>query len=161
MPKSKIPNIGLVGATGMVGNVMRSLLAEREFPHNELRFFASARSAGTTIDFAGRSITVEDATTADPAGLDVVIFSAGASTSRALAPKFAAAGAIVVDNSSCWRMDPQVPLVVSEVNPQDIARAEKGIIANPNCTTMAAMPVLNGDQFNPPSVVRYTPPYSP
>ncbi len=126
----------------MVGNVMRSLLAEREFPHNELRFFASARSAGSTIDFAGRSITVEDATTADPTGLDVVIFSAGASTSRALAPKFAAAGAIVVDNSSCWRMDPQVPLVVSEVNPQDIARAEKGIIANPNCTTMAAMPVL-------------------
>ena len=121
---------------------MRSLLAEREFPHNELRFFASARSAGTTIDFAGRSIAVEDATTADPTGLDVVIFSAGASTSRALAPKFAAAGAIVVDNSSCWRMDPQVPLVVSEVNPQDIARAEKGIIANPNCTTMAAMPVL-------------------
>ena len=126
----------------MVGNVMRSLLAEREFPHNELRFFASARSAGSTIDFAGSSITVEDATTADPTGLDVVIFSAGASTSRALAPKFAAAGAIVVDNSSCWRMDPQVPLVVSEVNPQDIARAEKGIIANPNCTTMAAMPVL-------------------
>jgi aspartate-semialdehyde dehydrogenase len=142
VPKSKIPNIGLVGATGMVGNVMRSLLAEREFPHNELRFFASARSAGSTIDFAGRSITVEDAATADPTGLDVVIFSAGASTSRALAPKFAAAGAIVVDNSSCWRMDPQVPLVVSEVNPEDIARAEKGIIANPNCTTMAAMPVL-------------------
>jgi aspartate-semialdehyde dehydrogenase len=142
VPKSKIPNIGLVGATGMVGNVMRSLLAEREFPHNELRFFASARSAGSTIDFAGRSITVEDAATADPTGLDVVIFSAGASTSRALAPKFVAAGAIVVDNSSCWRMDPQVPLVVSEVNPQDIARAEKGIIANPNCTTMAAMPVL-------------------
>jgi aspartate-semialdehyde dehydrogenase len=142
VPKSKIPNIGLVGATGMVGNVMRSLLAEREFPRNELRFFASARSAGSTIDFAGRSITVEDAATADPTGLDVVIFSAGASTSRALAPKFAAAGAIVVDNSSCWRMDPQVPLVVSEVNPQDIARAEKGIIANPNCTTMAAMPVL-------------------
>lgn len=126
----------------MVGNVMRSLLAEREFPHNELRFFASARSAGSTIDFAGRLIVVEDAATADPTGLDVVIFSAGASTSRALAPKFAAAGAIVVDNSSCWRMDPQVPLVVSEVNPQDIARAEKGIIANPNCTTMAAMPVL-------------------
>lgn len=126
----------------MVGNVMRTLLIERNFPHNELRFFASARSAGSTIDFGGRSITVEDATTADPTGLDVVIFSAGASTSRALAPKFAAAGAIVVDNSSCWRMDPQVPLVVSEVNPQDIARAEKGIIANPNCTTMAAMPVL-------------------
>ena len=83
----------------MVGNVMRSLLAEREFPHNELRFFASARSAGSTIDFAGRLIAVEDAATADPTGLDVVIFSAGASTSRALAPKFAAAGAIVVDNS--------------------------------------------------------------
>jgi len=142
VPKRKIPNIGLVGATGMVGNVVRTLLVEREFPHNDLRLFASARSAGSTIDFAGRSITVEDAATADPTGLDVVIFSAGASTSRALAPKFAAAGAIVVDNSSCWRMDPQVPLVVSEVNPQDIARAEKGIIANPNCTTMAAMPVL-------------------
>ncbi len=126
----------------MVGNVMRALLAEREFPHNELRFFASARSAGSTIDFRGRSITVEDAATADPSGLDVAIFSAGATTSRALAPKFAAAGVVVVDNSSCWRMDPEVPLVVSEVNPEDIALAKKGIISNPNCTTMAAMPVL-------------------
>ncbi len=132
----------MVGATGMVGNVMRALLAEREFPHNELRFFASARSAGSTIDFRGRSITVEDAATADPSGLDVAIFSAGATTSRALAPKFAAAGVVVVDNSSCWRMDPEVPLVVSEVNPEDIALAKKGIISNPNCTTMAAMPVL-------------------
>lgn len=126
----------------MVGNVMRTLLLERDFPHDELRFFASARSAGSKIDFGGRQILVEDAATADPSGLDVAIFSAGASTSRALAPKFAAAGAIVVDNSSCWRMDPEVPLVVSEVNPEDIALAKKGIISNPNCTTMAAMPVL-------------------
>jgi aspartate-semialdehyde dehydrogenase len=140
--KTKKPNIGVVGATGMVGNVMRTLLLERDFPHDELRFFASARSAGSKIDFAGRQILVEDAATADPTGLDVAIFSAGASTSRALAPKFAAAGAIVVDNSSCWRMDPEVPLVVSEVNPEDIAKARKGIISNPNCTTMAAMPVL-------------------
>lgn len=142
MAKTKKPNIGVVGATGMVGNVMRTLLLERDFPHDELRFFASARSAGSKIDFAGRQILVEDAATADPTGLDVAIFSAGASTSRALAPKFAAAGAIVVDNSSCWRMDPEVPLVVSEVNPEDIAKARKGIISNPNCTTMAAMPVL-------------------
>jgi len=126
----------------MVGNVMRALLAERDFPHDELRFFASARSAGSKLEFAGRQILVEDAATADPSGLDVAIFSAGATTSRTLAPKFAAAGAIVVDNSSCWRMDPEVPLVVSEVNPQDISLAKKGIISNPNCTTMAAMPVL-------------------
>ena len=126
----------------MVGNVMRALLAEREFPHNELRFFASARSAGSKIEFCGRQIEVEDAAVADPTGLDVAIFSAGATTSRALAPKFAAAGVKVVDNSSCWRMDPDVPLVVSEVNPEDIALAKKGIISNPNCTTMAAMPVL-------------------
>ena len=142
MAKKKKPNIGVVGATGMVGNVMRTLLLERDFPHDELRFFASARSAGSKIDFAGRQILVEDAATADPTGLDVAIFSAGASTSRALAPKFAASGAIVVDNSSCWRMDPEVPLVVSEVNPEDVAKAKKGIISNPNCTTMAAMPVL-------------------
>jgi aspartate-semialdehyde dehydrogenase len=140
--KSRKPNVGIVGATGMVGNVMRALLAERDFPHDELRFFASARSAGSKLEFAGRQILVEDAATADPSGLDVAIFSAGATTSRTLAPKFAAAGAIVVDNSSCWRMDPEVPLVVSEVNPQDIALAKKGIISNPNCTTMAAMPVL-------------------
>ena len=142
MPLNRKPNIGVVGATGMVGNVMRALLAEREFPHNELRFFASARSAGSKIEFCGRQIEVEDAAVADPTGLDVAIFSAGATTSRALAPKFAAAGVIVVDNSSCWRMDPDVPLVVSEVNPLDIKQAKKGIISNPNCTTMAAMPVL-------------------
>ena len=142
MANGKKPNIGVVGATGMVGNVMRTLLLERNVEFNELRFFASARSAGGTLDFGGRKFVIEDASTADPSGLDVAIFSAGASTSRALAPKFAAAGAIVVDNSSCWRMDPEVPLVVSEVNPEDIALAKKGIISNPNCTTMAAMPVL-------------------
>ena len=142
MAKAKKPNIGVVGATGMVGNVMRTLLLERNVAFNELRFFASSRSAGGTLEFGDRKIVIEDAATADPSGLDVAIFSAGATTSRALAPKFAAAGAIVVDNSSCWRMDPDVPLVVSEVNPEDIAIAKKGIISNPNCTTMAAMPVL-------------------
>jgi aspartate-semialdehyde dehydrogenase len=121
---------------------MRQILAERSFQADEVRFFASARSAGTTLPFAGREITVEDAATADPAGLDIALFSAGASTSRALAPRYAEAGAVVVDNSSAFRMDPDVPLVVSEVNPGAIREARKGIIANPNCTTMAAMPVL-------------------
>jgi aspartate-semialdehyde dehydrogenase len=134
--------IGVVGATGQVGVAMRQILAERPFPASEVRFFASARSAGTTLPFAGREITVEDAATADPTGLDIALFSAGASTSRALAPRYAEAGAVVVDNSSAFRMDPDVPLVVSEVNPEAIRQARKGIIANPNCTTMAAMPVL-------------------
>ena len=134
--------IGIVGATGQVGVAMRQILAERVFPADEVRFFASARSAGTTLPFAGREITVEDAATADPTGLDIALFSAGASTSRALAPRYAEAGVVVVDNSSAFRMDPDVPLVVSEVNPEAIREARKGIIANPNCTTMAAMPVL-------------------
>ena len=134
--------IGVVGATGQVGAVVRRLLDERDFPIAEIRFFASARSAGTTIDFKGEPITVEDASTADPTGLDIAIFSAGGATSKELAPKFAAAGVLVIDNSSAWRMDPDVPLVVSEVNPHAIKQATKGIIANPNCTTMAAMPVL-------------------
>ena len=134
--------VGIVGATGQVGVAMRQILAERSFPADEVRFFASARSAGTTLPFAGREITVEDAATADPTGLDIALFSAGASTSRALAPRYAEAGAVVVDNSSAFRMDPDVPLVVSEVNPDAIREARKGIIANPNCTTMAAMPVL-------------------
>jgi aspartate-semialdehyde dehydrogenase len=136
------PNIGVVGATGMVGNVMRTLLLERNFAMSSVRFFASARSAGTKLEFDGRMIEVEDAATADVSNLDIAIFSAGATTSRNLAPRFAAAGAVVVDNSSCWRMDPDVPLVVSEVNPEDVKLAKKGIISNPNCTTMAAMPVL-------------------
>jgi aspartate-semialdehyde dehydrogenase len=134
--------VGVVGATGQVGGVMRRLLAERGFPVAEIRFFASARSAGSTLDWEGTDVVVEDTATADPTGIDIALFSAGATTARAQAERFAAAGAIVIDNSSAWRMDPDVPLVVSEVNPQAIADARKGIIANPNCTTMAAMPVL-------------------
>jgi aspartate-semialdehyde dehydrogenase len=134
--------VGIVGATGQVGAVVRRILAERAFPLAELRFFASARSAGSTLPWAGGEITVEDAATADPTGLDIAIFSAGATTSRAQAPRFAAAGVTVIDNSSAWRRDPDVPLVVSEVNPQALAEMRTGIIANPNCTTMAAMPVL-------------------
>ncbi len=138
--------IGIVGATGQVGVAMRQILEERNFPLEEIRFFASARSAGTVLSYAGREVVVEDAATADPAGLDIALFSAGATTSRALAEKFADAGVVVVDNSSAFRMDPAVPLVVSEVNPEAIELAlgaeGKRIIANPNCTTMAAMPVL-------------------
>ncbi len=139
---SKEITVAVVGATGQVGGVMRELLAERNFPLTNLRLLASARSAGSVIEWNGREITVEDADTADLAGIDIAIFSAGGATSKALAPKFAAAGAIVIDNSSAWRMDPEVPLVVSEVKPEAIKDAKKGIIANPNCTTMAAMPVL-------------------
>lgn len=136
------PRVGIVGATGLVGEMMREILAERNFPLSGIRFFASPRSAGTKLDFNGESVVVEDASTADYAGLDIVFFSAGGSTSKALAPKVAAAGAIVIDNSSAWRSDPDVPLVVSEVNPHALKSIPKGIIANPNCTTMAAMPVL-------------------
>lgn len=135
-------NVAVVGATGQVGAVMRRLLDERDFPLDSIRFFASSRSAGTTLNFRGVDIVVEDAETADVSGIDIALFSAGGSTSKAQAPRFAAAGAIVIDNSSAWRMDPDVPLVVSEVNPEAIKDARKGIIANPNCTTMAAMPVL-------------------
>jgi aspartate-semialdehyde dehydrogenase len=134
--------VGVVGATGQVGGVMRRLLAERAFPVDEIRFFASARSAGTRLPWQGGDVVVEDAETADPSGLDIALFSAGGSTSKQLAPKFAAAGVTVIDNSSAWRMDPDVPLVVAEVNGAEAANAPKGIIANPNCTTMAAMPVL-------------------
>ena len=134
--------IGVVGATGQVGTVVRQLLSDRAFPIDDIRFFASSRSAGTVLSFEGKDIVVENTETADPAGLDIAIFSAGATLSKAQAPRFAAAGATVVDNSSGWRMDPEVPLVVSEVNPHAIADAVKGIIANPNCTTMAAMPAL-------------------
>jgi aspartate-semialdehyde dehydrogenase len=134
--------VGVVGATGQVGGVMRKLLAERSFPVEEIRYFASARSAGSTLPWQGGEVVVEDASTADPRGLDIALFSAGATTSRAQAERFASAGVTVIDNSSAWRMDPEVPLVVSEVNPQAIAEARKGIIANPNCTTMVAMPPL-------------------
>ncbi|WP_280417885.1 aspartate-semialdehyde dehydrogenase [Nocardia carnea] len=134
--------VGVVGATGQVGAVMRKLLEERDFPADEVRFFASARSAGKKLPWRGGEIVVEDTETADPAGLDIALFSAGATMSRVQAPRFAAAGVTVIDNSSAWRKDPDVPLVVSEVNPEQTRNLTKGIIANPNCTTMAAMPVL-------------------
>lgn len=121
---------------------MRTLLLERKFPLTEIRFFASARSAGTTLRFGDLDVTVEDASAADPSGLDIALFSAGATSSRELSPRFAAAGVTVIDNSSAFRMDPEVPLVVSEVNGHLAKNPPKGIIANPNCTTMAAMPVL-------------------
>jgi aspartate-semialdehyde dehydrogenase len=142
MSSSNGLRVGVVGATGQVGAVMRELLAARNFPISELRFFASARSAGSTLPWGDGEITVEDAATADPSGLDIALFSAGATTSKAQAPRFAAAGVTVIDNSSAWRRDPDVPLIVSEVNPHALAEMRKGIIANPNCTTMAAMPVL-------------------
>ncbi len=143
-------NIGIVGATGQVGVAMRQILLERAHlgligPDDQVRFFASSRSAGTVLPFGDRDITVEDAATADPTGLDIALFSAGATTSRALVPKFVDAGVIVVDNSSAFRKDPDIPLVVSEVNPgamSGVIEAGRGIIANPNCTTMAFMPVL-------------------
>ena len=135
-------SVGIVGATGMVGELMRSILAERNFPVGSLRLFASARSAGKRRPWQDREIVVEDAETADYAGLDVVFFSAGGAASKKLAPVVAAAGAIVIDNSSAWRSDPKVPLVVAEVNPHALRHIPKGIVANPNCTTMAAMPVL-------------------
>ncbi len=135
-------HVGIVGATGQVGRVVLELLAERKFPVETLRLFASARSAGRTIEWQDRAITVEDASTADFTGLDIAIFSAGGSTSKELAPRVAAAGVVVIDNSSAWRMDPEVPLVVVDVNDAEARNRPKGIIANPNCTTMVAMPVL-------------------
>ena len=135
-------NIAVVGATGQVGGVMRTLLAERDLPIATMRYIASARSAGSTLPWRGTDVVVEDIGTTDLSGIDIALFSAGGSTSKEWSPKFAAAGAVVIDNSSAWRMDPDVPLVVSEVNPGAIDEMRKGIIANPNCTTMAAMPVL-------------------
>jgi aspartate-semialdehyde dehydrogenase len=135
--------IGVVGATGQVGQVMRKLLDERDFPATTVRFFASSRSQGRKLAFRGQEIEVEDAATADPTGLDIAVFSAGKTMSLVQAPRFAAAGVTVIDNSSAWRKDPDVPLVVSEVNfARDAHHRPKGIIANPNCTTMVAMPAL-------------------
>ncbi|GAB2561673.1 aspartate-semialdehyde dehydrogenase [Leucobacter ruminantium] len=138
-------NVAVVGATGQVGAVMRRLLDERDFPIKSLRFISSARSAGSKLEFRGEQITVEDVATADKSGIDIALFSAGGAASKQYAPEFAEAGAIVIDNSSAWRLDPSIPLVVSEVNPHAIdgvVSAGKGIIANPNCTTMAAMPAM-------------------
>ncbi len=134
--------VGVFGATGQVGAVMRSILLERKFPADDVRFFASARSAGRVLSFGGADVVVEDVVGADFAGIDIALFSCGASTSLELAPRVAAAGAIVIDNSSAWRMDPDVPLVVPEVNAAALSDIPKGIVANPNCTTMVAMPVL-------------------
>ena len=134
--------VAVVGATGQVGSVMRRLLEERDFPVGRIRYIASARSAGTTLPWKGAEVVVEDIATADLSGIDIALFSAGGSTSKEHAPRFAEAGAVVIDNSSAWRMDPDVPLIVSEVNPDALSQMRKGIIANPNCTTMAAMPVL-------------------
>ena len=134
--------LGVVGATGQVGAVMREILAQRNFPVDEIRFFASPRSAGKTLPWGDEEIVIEDATTADPTGLDIALFSAGGTMSKVQAPRFAAAGVTVIDNSSAWRKDPDVPLVVAEVNGELAKNPPKGIIANPNCTTMAAMPVL-------------------
>ncbi len=134
--------VGVVGATGQVGTVMLAILGERGFPLDELRLFASSRSAGRRIGFRGDELVVEDAATADVSHLDLALFSSGATASLELAPRFAAAGAIVIDNSSAWRMDPEVPLVVPEVNGTALGSIPKGIVANPNCTTMVAMPVL-------------------
>jgi aspartate-semialdehyde dehydrogenase len=135
-------DVAIVGASGLVGGVMRSVLAERAFPVGRLRLLASSRSAGRTLDWQGTAVEVEDVETADLSGIRLALFSAGATASRAYAERFAAAGAIVVDNSSAWRMDPDVPLVVPEVNAAHLDRIPKGIVANPNCTTMVAMPVL-------------------
>lgn len=135
-------NVAVLGATGQVGMVMRRVLDERDFPVRELRFLASARSAGRTLSWRGHDIEVEDVAAADLSGIDIAIFSAGGGTSAVWAPRFAEAGAIVVDNSSQWRMDPEVPLVVAEVNPGDLDVIPKNIVANPNCTTMAIMPVM-------------------
>jgi len=141
MTKSN-PTIAVVGATGQVGGVMLKLLAERGVNTSKVRAFASARSAGRSVVCAGRQVVVEDVAAADLSGIDYALFSAGATTSRAVAPRFVSAGAIVIDNSSAWRMDPDVPLVVSEVNPHTLKSIPKGIVANPNCTTMAAMPAV-------------------
>jgi aspartate-semialdehyde dehydrogenase len=134
--------LGIFGATGQVGRVIRSILVERAFPADDVRFFASARSAGTRLPWADGDVEVEDAATADLRGLDIALCSTGASASRELAPRLAAAGAVVVDNTSAWRMDPDVPLVVPEVNAAALREIRKGIVANPNCTTMVAMPVM-------------------
>jgi aspartate-semialdehyde dehydrogenase len=134
--------VGVFGATGQVGTVTRAILRERDFPLDAIRFFASARSAGRRLPWAGGEVEVEDVATADLAGVDIALMSIGATASKEHAPRVAAAGATVVDNSSAWRMDPDVPLVVAGVNDAALNTIPKGIVANPNCTTMVAMPAL-------------------
>ena len=134
--------VAVVGATGAVGEVMLSVLAERKFPVGELVALASERSAGGTVQFGNREIVVRDLAAFDPAGVDIALFSAGGSISKEYAPKFAAAGAVVIDNSSAFRYDDDVPLVVSEVNPESAKQRPRGIIANPNCSTMQMLVAL-------------------
>src|SRR2546421_7096974 len=133
-------DVGIVGATGDVGGVMRSVLAERGFPVTRMRYFASARSAGRHLPWAGNDVEVEDAETADYRGVAVALFSAGGAASKRLAPRVASAGAIVIDNSSARRMDPDVPLLVAEVNAGDLHPPPKGIVAHPNCPTLVGLP---------------------
>jgi aspartate-semialdehyde dehydrogenase len=135
-------NVAVVGATGAVGETMLSILAERGFPIATLYPLASERSAGGQVEFNGQKVTVLDLATFDPAGVDIALFSAGGGISKEYAPKFAAAGAVVIDNSSTFRYDDDVPLVVSEVNPHALKHRPRGIVANPNCSTMQLMPVL-------------------
>ncbi len=135
-------NVAIVGATGAVGETMLKVLAEREFPIRELHLLASARSAGEKVEYGARKIVVEDLATFDPAGIDIALFSAGGDVSKEYAPKFAAAGAVVIDNSSAFRYDDDVPLVVSEVNPEALRDRPRGIVANPNCSTMQMLTAL-------------------
>ena len=139
---SKTYTVAIVGATGAVGEAMLSVLAERQFPIGKLHLLASARSAGEKIEYGARKIVVEDLATFDPAGVDIALFSAGGGISKEYAPKFAAAGAVVIDNSSAFRYDDDIPLVVSEVNPEQVANRPRGIIANPNCSTMQMLVAL-------------------
>ncbi len=133
--------VAVVGATGVVGRTMAAVLLERGFPIGEIRLLASARSAGSTLPFGGRQVEVLEALPEAFEGVDIALFSAGGATSRELAPQAAARGCTVVDNSSAWRMEPGIPLVVSQVNPDDL-EAHEGIIANPNCSTMQLAPPL-------------------
>ena len=141
MTRSTPPTVAVVGATGVVGRTMVQVLGERGFPVGELRLLASSRSAGTTVSVNGRTIEIGHAVAEAFEGVDIALFSAGVDISRDLAPQAAARGATVIDNSSAWRMDPNVPLVVSKVNPDDL-EAHEGIVANPNCSTMQLVPVL-------------------
>ena len=139
---SKQYKVAVVGATGAVGEVMLSILAEREFPASDVVALASERSAGSKVAFGDDELVVQDLATFDPSAIDIALFSAGGAISKEYAPKFAAAGAVVIDNSSTFRYDDDVPLVVSEVNPERVRNRPRGIIANPNCSTMQLMPVL-------------------
>jgi len=141
-PQNRRFNVAVVGATGAVGETMLSVLAERNFPIGKLVPLASARSAGGTIEYRGDDYVVQDLATFDPTGIDIALFSAGGGVSKEYAPKFAAAGAVVIDNSSAFRYDDDVPLVVSEVNPEAAKNRPRGIIANPNCSTMQMLVAL-------------------